>query len=110
MVPYEVWNQSYNTEKISIHLFTLSQTLGIFLCSSCVMLVYYFAHLKQSLAMTEDSNGLNLNLEVTNTTTTQWTRFKRLFPPLWAGLVPGMIWALGFYFSLEGVKVLGMGV
>ena len=31
-------------------------------------------------------------------------------PPIWAAVLPGAIWSCGFFCSLDGVDILGMGV
>ena len=95
-VPYLVWTE---TATVPVELFVFSQTLGIFLISSLTFLTYYCL--------------LRFLPADPRTEKVMWYFKKKQLqkvPPFWAAWIPGGLWAIGFYFSLDGVKILGMGI
>jgi len=100
-VPFLIWvgQKEHHPEKPDVHLFTLSQCLGIWFISAATFFLYYL---------------LLTNLPPDPATDKVLGFFKRKqlqkVPPLWAGCLPGAFWATGFFLGLDGVAIFGLGI
>ncbi|CAD7953588.1 unnamed protein product [Amoebophrya sp. A120] len=98
-VPYSVWTGTSQGKATPVHLFTLSQTLGIWFSAAFAFAVY---DVLLTTVRPNPVTGKVFNL----------IKPKQLtkVPPFYAAMIPGVLWTLGFYFGLSGVALFGLGI
>ncbi|CAD7971997.1 unnamed protein product [Amoebophrya sp. A25] len=96
-VPFSLWN--HRNPEIPVHLFTLSQALGITLTGTIAMLCYYLL-----LTYVAPDPGMGKVLGLVKP-----SQLSKV-PPIQVAVVPGLLWVSGFFLSLDGVAEFGLGV